>query len=58
MHSGDWLHALPIAACGLSLDDEAIRVAVGLRLGSNLCVPRVCRIHLGTAMAHMEKSLS
>jgi len=42
-HSGDWLHALPIAAYGLRLDDEAIRVAVGLRLGSNLCVPHVCR---------------
>ena len=42
-HSADWLHALPIAACGLRLDDEAIPVAVGLRLGSNLCVPHVCR---------------
>jgi len=40
-HSDDWLHALPIAACGLRLDDEAIRVAVGLLLGSNLCVPHV-----------------
>jgi len=42
-HSGDWLHALPIAACGLRLDDEAVRVAVGLRLGINLCVPHTCR---------------
>jgi len=33
-HSGDWLFALPIASCGLRLDDEAVRVAVGLRLGS------------------------
>ena len=32
-HSGDWLHALPIAACSLHLDNEAIRVVVGLRLG-------------------------
>ena len=31
-HSGDWLFALPIASCGLRLDDEAVRVAVGLRL--------------------------
>ena len=30
-HSGDWLHALPIASCGLLLDDDAVRVAVGLR---------------------------
>ena len=43
-HSGDWLHSLPITACGLRLDDEAIRIAVGLRLGSNLCVPHVCRM--------------
>jgi len=41
-HSGDWLHALPISACGLRLDDEAIRVAVGLRLGVNLCIPHMC----------------
>jgi len=33
-HSGDWLFALPIASCGLKLDDEAVTVAVGLRLGS------------------------
>jgi len=32
-HSGDWLFAVPIASCGLKLDDEAVRVAVGLRLG-------------------------
>jgi len=38
-HSGDWLFALPIASCGLNLDDEAVRVAVGLRLGLDLCVP-------------------
>ena len=31
-HSGDWLTALPIASCGLRLDDKAIRVAVVLRL--------------------------
>ena len=41
-HSGDWLHAWPISACGLRLDDEAIRVAVGLRLGANLCIPHQC----------------
>ena len=41
-HSGDWLLALPIAACGLRLDNEAVRVAVGLRLGVDLCTPHQC----------------
>ena len=41
-HSGDWLHAWPITACGLRLSNDAIRVAVGLRLGSALCSPHVC----------------
>jgi hypothetical protein len=36
------LHALPIASCGLRLDNEAIRVAVSLRLGANLCDPHTC----------------
>ena len=38
-HSGDWLLALPIANCELRLEDEAVRVAVGMRLGLDLCVP-------------------
>jgi len=42
-HSGDWLQALPITSCGLKLDDEAIRVAVGIRLALYLCVPHQCR---------------
>ena len=41
-HSGDWLHALPIAACGLRLDDNALRVAVGYRLGTRICEPHTC----------------
>jgi len=35
-HSGDWLLALPIVSCGLKLDDEAVRVAVGIRLALKL----------------------
>ena len=42
-HSGDWLFALPIVSCGLTLDDEAVRVAVGLRLGLDLCEPHQCQ---------------
>jgi len=37
-HSGDWLLALPIANCGLCLDD----VAVGMRLGLSLCITHNC----------------
>ena len=46
-HSGAWLSALPIASCGLRLDDEAVRVGVALRLGLNLCVPHECRCGAG-----------
>ena len=41
-HSGDWLHALPLATCSLKLENEAIRIAVGLRLGINLREPHQC----------------
>ena len=41
-HSGDWLHALPLSSCRLRLDDNAVHVAVGLRLGANICEPRQC----------------
>jgi hypothetical protein len=35
--SGDCLHALPIATCGLYLDDDSVRIAVSLRLGCAFC---------------------
>ena len=36
-HSGDWLNALPITSCGLRVEDNAIRIAVGFRLDASLC---------------------
>jgi len=42
-HSGAWLSALPLATCGLRLDDEAVRVGVALRLGLQLCIAHECR---------------
>jgi len=41
-YTGDWLLALPTASCSFRLDDEAVRVAVGMRLGLALCVPHSC----------------
>ena len=34
-----WLDVLPISSLSLRMDDSTIRVAVGLRLGSPLCMP-------------------
>ena len=41
-HSGDWLHAIPISSYGLRLDDEVVKIAIGLRLGINICELHVC----------------
>ena len=40
------LNALPVSSLGLHMDNNAVRVAVGLRLGSTLCHPHSCH-HCG-----------
>ena len=40
--SGAWLEATPIPSLGTKLEDEAVRIAVSLRLGCNVCVPHTC----------------
>ena len=40
--SGDWLHSLPLSTCRLRLDNEAVRVTVGIHLGTSLCEPHQC----------------
>ena len=44
--SGAWLHALPVSSLGLRMDDHTTRIAVGLRLGTPLCLPHICH-HCG-----------
>ena len=41
-HAGDWLKVIPSSKLGLRLDNEGVRIAVGLRLGTNLCAPFTC----------------
>ena len=48
--SGAWLSAIPCASLGLSMDDSALRVAVGLRLGVPLVMPHKC-----LCGAHVDK---
>ena len=40
--SGAWLSALPSPPLGTHLDNETIRISVGLRLGIKLCHPHKC----------------
>ena len=44
--TGSWFTAPPISSVGLRLDNEVVRVAVGLRLGSPLCIEHHCQ-HCG-----------
>jgi len=53
-HSGDWLFVLPISPCGLCLDDEAVRIAVSVRLGRAICVPhKFTTATVGLWLMHM-----
>ena len=45
--SGVWLNSLPIQSLGLRMDDDTVRVDVGLCLGAPLCKPHTCQ-HCGT----------
>ena len=40
-YSGDWLRAISVSSCGLRLDDEAIRIAVGFA-SRHLRTPFLC----------------
>ena len=49
---GAWLHALPISSVGLRMDDNTVRVAAGLQLGSTLCCPHTCQ-YCGADVNHL-----
>ena len=40
--SGAWLNTLPVTSLGLRMDNNTIRIAIGLRLGAPLCIPHLC----------------
>ena len=41
--SGAWLNALPVQSLGTLLDSESFRVAIALRVGTDVCIPHSCR---------------
>ena len=43
LHSGAWIHALPVPRLGLHVDAETIKIATGLRFGAQLMKPHHCR---------------
>src|SRR5688572_11992838 len=41
-HAGNRQRTIRLISCGLGLNNEAVRVAAGLRLGLTLCAPHPC----------------
>ena len=37
-----WLNVVPCKNLGLKLDDQQLRISIGLRLGANICVAHLC----------------
>ena len=37
-----WLNVVPWKNLGLKLDDQQLRISIGLRLGANICVAHTC----------------
>ena len=37
-----WLNDVPCKNLGLKLDDQQLRISIGLRLGANICVAQTC----------------
>jgi len=41
--SGAWLRAFPVSALGLRMDDNSVKIAAGLRLGTPVCGAHQCQ---------------
>jgi hypothetical protein len=41
--SGAWLNTIPISKLGTFLDNDTLRISVGLRLGTQLSHPHICK---------------
>lgn len=39
---GSWMNAVLISSLSFHLDDDVVRIAVGLHLGVTLCPPHIC----------------
>ena len=50
--SGVWIHTFSMYAIGLRMDDDIVRVAIGLRLGGSLYRPHSC-VHCGNQVDHL-----
>ena len=50
--SGVWIHTFSMYAIGLRMDDDIVRVAIGLRLGGSLFRPHSC-VHCGNQVDHL-----
>ena len=52
--SGAWLRALPVSTVGNLLSDDALKIAVALRLGAPICDPHrcVCGTHVDSTGQH------
>ena len=37
-----WLNVVPCKNLGLKLDDQQLRISIGLRLGANICIEHTC----------------
>ena len=50
--AGAWLHTIPLSSLDLCMDDDTMRIVVGLRLGAPLCRPHTC-CHCGEKVGHL-----